>query len=362
MAELCFVSSFIAIKFAATSVSLRSRHCISERYRDRANSPSRPQAPRYIRHPSRFIVSAAAQEDILIRTLSKDGAISVRVLFATELVRHSASLHGTSPTATAALGRAMMGAVLLANGKKDGETTQIDFRGGGPLGPVVALATTDGAVRGFVSNPSADLPPVKTEQGLKLNVGGLVGREGSLTVTRAHKSYRQPYRGIVKIKTGEVADDLLLYLVESEQVPSALGLGVFVGGLKDSQTPGQVDVAGGFLVQVLPDATEETLTRLEQNVSVLPPTTELLRSGLTPDELIDVLLSGLGSQERIAVRPKFECTCDAERVKSAVAVLGKSELEDIVKDGEDLSVCCEFCRKKYSLSTNEISCILTDWE
>jgi len=165
-----------------------------------------------------------SRPDELVRTLSREGGISVRALVATELVADAARRHATAPTATAALGRTLMGAILLATGAKDDETLQIQVRGSGELGTVMAIADAGGRVRGYAANPTTHLPP----RAGKLDVGGAVG-PGVLAVVRYHPSWREPYSGIVPLVSGEIAEDLAHYLLESEQTPSALALGVYVG-------------------------------------------------------------------------------------------------------------------------------------
>lgn len=289
------------------------------------------------------------QGDQLLRAVSADGSVSVRALVATELVREAANRHRTSPTAGAALGRTLMGAVLLASGSKDDETLQIQLRGDGPLGTVTVIADAAGRVRGFAAHPDAHLPP---REG-KLDVGGLVGK-GILAVVRHHPSWREPYSGIVPIVSGEVAEDLAHYLLESEQKPSAVALGVFVGA------EGEIEAAGGFLVQALPGAREEVLARLEANVRALPPPTELLRAGLRAGDVVTRLLDGLGARELASTQPAFSCRCDRARVLRAVTLLGREELREIRASGEALEVRCEFCGESYRLGTDEVGALLPD--
>ncbi len=285
----------------------------------------------------------------LVRTVSADGGLSVRAMVATGLVAEAARRHATAPTASAALGRALMGGVLLAAGAKEDETLQLQFRGDGPLGQMTVIADHLGRVRGYVSDPSAH-PPSRSG---KLDVGAAVGK-GILAVVRYHPSWREPYTGIVPIISGEVAEDLSHYLAESEQTASALAVGVYVA------SDLSVEAAGGYLVQALPDADEEVLERLERTVRDLPSPTELVRAGLTADDIADRLLEGIGSRGRQHSRPEFHCACDADRIRRAVTLLGRAETRAIAENRERLEVRCEFCATRYVLEPDEVGALLPD--
>ncbi len=268
-------------------------------------------------------------------------------MVATALVGSAAQRHGTAPTATAALGRTLMGAVLMAAESGPDETLQIQLRGDGPLGVVTVIADSEGGVRGFVGNPAADLPA----RAGKLDVGGAVGK-GIVTVVRYHPSWREPYSGIVPIVSGEVAEDLAGYLLESEQKPSAVALGVYVG------SDGSVEAAGGFLVQALPDADDEALAVLEANIRSLPSPTEMLRADVDADGIADRVLAGLGSRERHRSEPRFFCRCDRDRVLRAVTLLGRDEIRDIAAKGETIEVRCEFCAERYVVEADDVGSLL----
>jgi molecular chaperone Hsp33 len=287
--------------------------------------------------------------DSLVRTVSEDGSLAVRALVATGLVAEAARRHGTAPTASAALGRALMGAVLIASSAKDDETVQIQLRGDGPLGQLTVIADNAGRVRGYVANPAAH-PPAR---GGKLDVGAAVGR-GVLAVVRYHPAWREPYTGIVPIVSGEVAEDLTHYLATSEQTASALAAGVFVG------SDGEVVAAGAWLVQALPGADEAVLARLERTVRALPAPTELVRAGLSADDVCDRVLEGLGSRARERSAPRFHCACDEQRIRRAVALLGREETRAIARARESLEVRCEFCATQYVLGPDEVGALLPD--
>lgn len=295
-------------------------------------------------------MSAAAASDrppdLLVRTLSKRGGIAVRALVATQLVREAARRHATSPTASAALGRALMGAVLFAAGSKH-ETVQIELRGDGPLGALVAIADAQGRARGYATHPAAEPPAVAG----RLDVARAVGR-GTLAVVRSSERGGPPYTGIVPIATGTVAQDLAHYLAESEQIHSAVGLGVFLGA------GGAVDAAGGYLVQALPGASEEEIAWAEGNVRALPGPGELVREGWDADAIAALLQGPLGCRERHASEPRFHCGCQRERVLRAVALLGRDDLSAALRAGETLEVRCRFCATCYAVPPDDLAHML----
>lgn len=284
-----------------------------------------------------------------MRALAGDGSVAVRALVATELVGEAARRHATAPTASAALGRALMGATLLAAAAKGDETVQLSFRGDGPLGSITAIADGSGRARGFVGNPGAH-PPAR---GHKLDVGAAVGK-GILAVVRHRPGWREPYRGLVPLVSGEIAEDIARYLQDSEQVASAVALGVLVG------TDGEIEAAGGFLVQVLPGASAAALAELERNVLALPAPTELLRAGLRADAILERIAGSLATGPRERSRPSFACSCDRGRVERAVLLLGRDEIREIAGKGEPVEVRCEFCAERYSLAADEVARLAPD--
>lgn len=290
-----------------------------------------------------------AARDEIVRTLSSDGGISVRALVATELVGEAVRRHRASPTAATALGRALMGAVLLASGKKEGETVQLQFRGNGPLGPLTAIADSGGRVRGFASRPDVD----GALGGGPTDVGSAVGT-GVLAVVRYHPSWREPYTGIVALESGEIAQDLARYLVDSEQTPSAMALGVILG------RDGSVESAGGFLVQALPGAAEELVEILEENTRANGTPSALIRGGLGADGIVDRLLEGLGSLARHRSRPAFHCDCGHERAVQTARLLGAEEIAQVCARGDDLEIRCEFCREQYRVGTEELRALRSE--
>jgi molecular chaperone Hsp33 len=287
--------------------------------------------------------------DELIRTHTADGGASVRVVTATVLVREAARRHATSPTATVALGRAMMGTLLLASEGQDGERVQLHLRGDGPLGAILVTADGNGAVRGYLQHPGAN-PPLRGEE---LGVCDGVGF-GTLSVERNHPSWKRPYTGIVPIVEGEIAQDLARYLFESEQKPSTVVLGIYLG------PEGEVEAAGGYLIQSLPGAADEALAELEAQVSENLHPSELVRSGLTAGAILDRLLEGIGGGDREVIDARFECPCSIERVRRAASLLGRAEIREIVDRREDLELRCHFCAETWRLTPDEVGSLLPD--
>jgi molecular chaperone Hsp33 len=287
--------------------------------------------------------------DELIRTLTTDASVSVRVLSATHLVREAARRHGTSPIATVALARALMGGLLLATEGQDGEHVQIQLRGRGPLGTITVTADSEGAVRGYVQHPAVSLPLV----GEHFDTAAAIGL-GELAVERNHPSWKRPYSGIVPIVTGEIAKDLATYLLESEQKPSAVALGLFIS------SSGEIEAAGGYLIQGLPGADDDVLARLEAQVAETPNPSELLRGGASADAILERLLGGSPRDSVDRIDPRFHCPCTVDRVQRAASLLGREEIREIIAEGEDLEVRCAFCADVYRLTPDQLGNMLLD--
>ncbi len=274
--------------------------------------------------------------DRLVRAVSQERAVAVRVVVASELVREAAARHATVPTASAALGRALMGALLLAAGSKDGETTQIQLRGRGPLRSVTAIATPDGDVRGYVKHPD-----LQGEMGL--DVGAAIGR-GLLSVVRFRPGWREPYSGYVPLVSGQVAEDLAHYLKESEQTRSAIALGVELDGA------GEIVSAGGYLVQAMPEGPEEILDELSDRIEALETPTQMLAQGLDAEGILEHVLGESATVARHAMPVRFACDCSSERIERAVSLLGAQDLEELAADGKPLEITCHFCGEHYQLA------------
>ena len=283
-------------------------------------------------------------EDILTKATA-DG-VRIYALSTTNLVREAAQKHGCSHLASAALGRAMSGALLLAAMMKDGERISLRLKGGGPLGEVVADAE-GGSVRGYVENPDAFLP--LKEDG-KLDVGGGVG-QGNIIVTR-YLQNAEPFTGYCELADGEIASDLTKYLYVSEQTPSSVALGVLVD--KD----GQVTAAGGFFIQAMPGCADEVLAKLEENVSLTPYVTQLLEIGYTPAKMIEILGRGLDVDIKESLPLQFKCRCSRDRILAALGALDKKSLTELAQD-EVTEAHCQFCNTTYSFTQQEMQKLLT---
>ncbi len=280
--------------------------------------------------------------DRLVRTISRDGGIAVRAIVGTRLVAEAARRHDTSPTATAALGRTLLGALLLAASGKSGESVQIQFRGDGPLRGVVALADDAGRARGYVLRPHADPARVNGQLDVHNGVGA-----GVLTVVRQRPG-QPPYTGVVQILYGTIARDLTHYLAESEQSRTAVALGV------QEDAAGGVAAAAGYFVHALPGASEAETRRAEQNVHATSHPSELVAAGADARELSERLLEGLGYREQFESEVGFRCNCDANRVAAAVRLLGEHEIARTAQSGEVLEVRCEFCAESYTLAPDAL--------
>jgi molecular chaperone Hsp33 len=284
--------------------------------------------------------------DLLLRALSDDGTVGVRAISAVGLASEAATRQGANALASAALGRALLGTVLLAAGGKDGETVELRLRGDGPLRSVLAIADGLGRARGTIGNPRGELP---LREG-RLDLEGGLGA-GELAVTRLRPGLPRPYTGVVPIVSGGIAKDLALYLRESEQTPSAVGLGVLLA-------EGRIDVACGFLVQALPGASDEGLARAEHNVSELGGPAERLRAGTSLHEIVERLLVGLGGRLLDPLVPVFHCACDSERALRATALLGPEDLDQAIAEGGPLDVRCDFCGDRYAIDPAEARALL----
>jgi molecular chaperone Hsp33 len=283
--------------------------------------------------------------DRLARTLSVDGRVRGLAIVTTELVEEARRRHGTLPTATAALGRALTSALLLAGTLKDDERLSLEFSGDGPLRGILAEANPAGDARGFVFRPRTHLPA----RAGKLDVGGALG-QGILCVIRMPAGDGTHYRSIVPLASGEIGADVARYLVQSEQTPSAVGVGVYV------EPDGRVGAAGGYLIQGMPGVTPEALDRVAAAVDAAPPPSDLARRGHAPAEVLALLL---GETQLLEERPvAFRCRCDHERVTRAILAMGRAEIEDaLAKDGRAEAVC-EFCSERYVVESRELRALL----
>ena len=282
--------------------------------------------------------------DEIVRAVTADGFVKISAVTARDMVERARQIHGLSPTASAALGRTLCAASMLGElMKEDDASLTIRINGGGPIGSIIAVSDSDGCTRGYVTNPEADLP---TRADGKLDVGGLVGRDGMLTLSR-DLGLKEPYIGSVELVTGEIAEDLAQYMVESEQIPAAVGLGVLV------DTDKSIKAAGGFIVQLMPGAPEELITKLEDNIFMMDQLTTVLdEDGI--DAVIGQVLLGLDPQEAEPRPVEYRCSCSRERVAQALRSCGEAELREMAAEGRDVEVSCQFCDKVYSFTPGEL--------
>jgi molecular chaperone Hsp33 len=291
------------------------------------------------------------RSNYIVRTTALGGKVRAFALDATDVVEELRRRHGTYPAVTAALGRTAMGALLLgaASLKERDQLLSVEVRGGGPVGRVLATANGAGEVRGLVSNPAVHAESVKPG---KLNVAGVVGTSGYLSVTK-DLGMREPYRGTVELQSGEIGEDLAYYLLRSEQTPSAVGIGVFVS------RDGMVEAAGGFLIQLLPGLSDDEAAAIEREVAALPHPTEMIRAGLSPEQVLQrVFGEEFDELERFPI--SFACPCSRERFESAIVTLGRDEVTRIIdeEEKEATEVVCHFCNEAYHFSPAEMEEIL----
>lgn len=286
--------------------------------------------------------------DYIIRATAANDQIRAFAAVTTEMVETAREHHNTSPVATAALGRlltagAMMGSMM--KGEKDVLTLQI--KAGGPLQGITVTADSQGNVKGYVGNPDVCIPA--NSKG-KLEVAGAVG-PGFLTVIK-DMGLKEPYSGQVMLQTCEIAEDLTYYFATSEQVPSAVGLGVL---MNKNNTVRQ---AGGFIVQLMPFAEEEVISRLEQNVQKINSVTNLLEEGHTPESLLEKVLEGFDMQINEKMDTRFHCNCSKERVAKALISIGRKELNEMIQEGKPIEMNCHFCNTNYNFTVEELKEIL----
>lgn len=286
--------------------------------------------------------------DYMVRATAAGERVRALATVTTETVEDARIRHATSATATAALGRSLTAAALLTAGLKDGQSVTLRVLGDGPAGGIITQADAAGRVRGYVMNPQADLPATPAR---KLDVGGLVGRNGTLHVTR-DLGMRTPYYGSAPLVSGEIAEDLAAYFARSEQVPSAVALGVLVG--RDLR----VLAAGGLCVQALPGADPDVVARVESRLRALPPITDLVAAGQTPEQLMTAALDGLTSDGFAAGPVTFTCQCSRRRVEDMLSVLGIDELESLLAQEGQAEVTCRFCGDRYVLNEDEVRALI----
>jgi len=283
--------------------------------------------------------------DQLVRAITKDGMVKATAVSTRLLTERARQIHRTLPVATAALGRTLAAASMLGNALKgEGASVTLQIRGGGPLGNVLVVSDNEGNVRGTVDNPALDIP---LRPDGKLDVGTAVGTDGTLTVIR-DLNMKEPYVGSVQLLSGEIADDLASYFVESEQIPSACGLGVLVD--RDQS----VRCAGGYLIQLLPGADEDTIIKVEGGVLAAGTVTGMLDRNPDPEAMLRTILSDFEVEILEKSPIEYRCDCSRERMERALISLGPDELESLIEEQGDAELSCRFCDQKQYFTKEQL--------
>ena len=288
-------------------------------------------------------------QDYIVRAMTADGFVKAMAISSTHLVERARQIHGTTPTATAALGRVLTAASMMGNLQKvENGALTLQIKGGGPLGTLLATSDATGNVRGYVHNPGITL--LEKYAG-KLDVGAAVGTDGMLTVIR-DLQMKEPYVGSVALVSGEIADDVTAYFAQSEQTPTACALGVLV------DVDQSVKVAGGYLIQLLPGAPEEIIDRIEAGIRNAGAVTPMLSDGLTPEEILKRVMASFDLEFLETTPVEYKCYCSRERVTSTLIAVGRKDLEEIVAEGKDISIECQFCDAVYTFTPGQVQEIL----
>ena len=285
--------------------------------------------------------------DYIVRATAADAQIRAFAAVTTRLTEEARSRHQTSPVATAALGRLLTGGVLMGSMMKNPEDVlTLQIKCDGPIGGLTVTADAMGHVKGYVNHPEVMLPPKNG----KLDVGGALG-QGILNVIK-DMGLKEPYSGQTILQTGEIAEDLTYYIAASEQVPSSVGLGVLMN--RDNT----VRCAGGFIIQVMPFVEERVLRQLEENIGAMRSVTDMLDGGHSPEEMLSGVLSGMEVEITDTMSAGFACSCSEGRIEKALISIGKSEIEDMIRDGKPIEVKCHFCNTAYTFSVEKLGQIL----
>lgn len=288
-------------------------------------------------------------KDYIVRASLANDSVRAFAISSTHLVAEARERHKTLPVVTAALGRLLSaGAIMGSMMKGDKDIVTISLKSDGPAGYITVTADSHGHVKGFPGNPNVDIP---RKYAGKLDVGAAVGR-GLLTVSYDF-GLKEPYSGQVEIQTGEIAEDLAYYFTVSEQLPSAVGLGIMV------DTDSSVKHAGGFIVQLLPDAPEDVIELLEKKLANLEPVTTMMEQGMAPEDILLHIFEGVDIEFTERHDVEFYCDCSKEKVKRALDAISDKDLQDIVNDGEDIEVKCYFCNTAYKFSIADIKDMLS---
>ncbi len=285
--------------------------------------------------------------DKLVRGLSNKYNCRVFAVETTALTEVARLKHGLWPTASAALGRLMAVTLIMGAMNKSKDKITVNINGGGPIGTLMAVTKSDGKVKGFVANPEVHYQYNDTG---KLAVGVAVGKEGYLQIIR-DMGLKEPFVGNVPLQTGEIGDDFAYYFMVSEQVPSVVSLGVLVNDTNEILS------AGGFIIQLLPEATEENITYIEEKMKTFPPVSTLIHDGNSPEQILKLIFDDIEILGEMPV--SFECDCSREKMEEALISVGKTELEDMIAKDHGANVTCQFCNTKYDFDEDQLKAILS---
>ena len=288
--------------------------------------------------------------DVIVRGTNLEGTMRVYVAITTQLANEAHKIHNTSPVASAALGRTLTGAAIMgvSSLKNETDSVTVQIKGDGDIGMIVAVSDAKGAVRGYVENPLVDLP--LNSKG-KLDVGGAVGK-GYLNVIK-DLGLKEPYIGQVPIVSGEIAEDLTNYYATSEQVPSAIALGVLV------DTDYSIKASGGFMIQLMPGATDEMADKLMDIINSLEPVTTMIDNGMSAEDIFFKITEGFSMlMENATITPQYKCTCSKERMERALISIGRKELTSLIEEDGHAELQCHFCNNKYDFNKEELEELL----
>lgn len=282
--------------------------------------------------------------DILTKAITKDGFFKISAVVSTETAEQARKFHNTTPVATAALGRLLTAGLLMGGELKEADARlTLQMKGDGPIKNILVAANSRGEVKGYPENPFVDIP---LKPNGKLDVGGAIGK-GTLCVIK-DLCLKEPYIGQVAIQTGEVGDDLAYYFMQSEQVPSVVALGVLVD--RDYS----VKCAGGFIIQVMPDCDDASLTKLENSIGGIMSVTEMLSNGMTGEDIIKYVMLGFDTDILESREVGYVCDCGRERMERAIISLGKKEIDDIIKEQGEAEIVCSFCNTAYKFDAKDL--------
>lgn len=287
--------------------------------------------------------------DRIVRAISTDGMVQAAAICSRDLTERARQIHKTLPVATAAVGRTLAAASMMGNAlKSDGASLTLQFKGGGPLGTVLAVSDNEGNVRGYVTNPHVDIPLRKDG---KLDVGTAVGHEGTLTVIK-DLHMKEPYVGTIDLLGGEIAEDVAGYFVESEQIPTACALGVLVD--RDQS----VKAAGGYLIQLMPGAAEDTIAKVEGGIMAAGAVSAILEKNDDPEAMLRTVMSDFDLKILETCPVEYRCYCSRERVERALISLGRTELEQMLSEQGGCQLTCQFCDAVYEFTAEDIQRLL----